>query len=76
MLSIIEPVCAGIMVSLINKYILNGHCSGWFHQVCNTQVVEEQTENEVIEEDAEDDSIPSTTTTVTDASVHVHVHSH
>lgn len=72
MIAFIEPVCAGIMVSLINKYILNGGCAGWFQQSCSAEAFRQQDENEMVE--AESDSISSTTTTVTDASVHVHCH--
>jgi hypothetical protein len=72
MIAILEPVCAGIMVSLINKYILNGHCTEWFQQSCSAEEFREQDENEIIE--AEGDEISSTNTTISDTSVHVHCH--
>ena len=37
MIAILEPVCAGIMVSLINKYVLSGYCSAWLQQFCSTE---------------------------------------
>ena len=66
-LAIIEPVFAGVLVSLLNKYVLSGQCCSWLQSSCESQA-------EVIEEGAEEEGISSTTTTVSDASVHVHCH--
>ena len=52
MIAILEPVCAGIMVSLINKYVLSGYCSAWLQQFCSTEEVRED-ENEVVEDEGE-----------------------
>ena len=67
---IIEPILAGMIVSLLNKYILSGQCCAWLQRSCEEQ------QAEVIEEGEEPDEmgISSTTTTVSDASVHVHCH--
>ena len=66
-LAIVEPVFAGVLVSLLNKYVLSGQCCGWLQRSCESQ-------EEVIEEGPEEEGISSTTTTVSDASVHVHCH--
>ena len=68
-ITIVEPVFAGILVSLLNKYVLSGQCCGWLQQSCVSlaEVIEEG-ENE------EEEGVSSTTTTVSDASVHVHCH--
>ena len=71
-IAIIEPISAGIIVSLLNKYFISGQCYTWLQQCC------EQTE-ELIEErnrDREHDGAQwsSTTTTVSDATIHVHSH--
>ena len=66
---IVEPIFAGVIVSLLNKYILSGQCCGWLQKSC------EDNQGEVIEEEGpEEEGISSTTTTVSDASVHVHCH--
>ena len=67
-LAIVEPVFAGVLVSLLNKYVLSGQCCGWLQRSC------EESQEEVIEEGPEEGGISSTTTTVSDASVHVHCH--
>ena len=67
-LAIVEPVFAGVLVSLLNKYVLSGQCCGWLQRSC------EERQEEVIEEGPEEEGISSTTTTVSDASVHVHCH--
>ena len=68
-LAIVEPVFAGLLVSLLNRYVLSGQCCGWLQKSCESQA-------EVIEEEEgpEEEGISSTTTTVSDASVHVHCH--
>ena len=70
-IAILEPVFAGIMVSLINKYVLSGSCSAWLQQFCSTEEVRED-ENEVVED--EGGELSSTNTTISDADVHVHCH--
>ena len=49
-IAILEPVLAGIMVSLINKYVLSGSCSGWLQNSSAPEQVRED-ENEVVEDD-------------------------
>ena len=70
-IAILEPVFAGIMVSLINKYVINGHCSAWLQQSCSA---EEFTEDEDEIEEDEREQYSSTNTTISDADVHVHCH--
>ena len=68
-IAIVEPVFAGILVSLINKYVLSGACVSWLRQSCSAE--------EVKENDRDDDEMEqhsSTITTISDASVHVHCH--
>jgi hypothetical protein len=66
--AILEPVCAGIMVALINKYLLNNLGSLW--QSCSAEeiVVDEQG----LEEEGE--AVSSTNTTISDVDIHVHCH--
>ena len=66
-LAIIEPVFAGVLVSLLNKYVLSGQCCAWLQSSCESQAEE-------IEEGGDEEGVSSTTTTVSDASVHVHCH--
>ena len=66
-LAILEPVFAGIMVSLINKYVLNN--LGW----CPSCSVEEVVDEHDLEED-ERGTWSSTITTISDADIHVHCH--
>jgi hypothetical protein len=68
-IAIMEPVCAGIMVSLINKYILSGSLGVWIQSYCSVEEIIE--EEETIEEGGE---ISSTNTSISDASIHVHCH--
>ena len=70
-IAILEPVFAGIMVSLINKYVLSGSCSAWLQQSCSAEEVRED-ENEIVEDEVGQYS--STNTTISDADVHVHCH--
>ena len=49
-IAILEPVFAGLMVSLLNKYVLSGTCSAWLQQFCSTEEVRED-ENEVVEDE-------------------------
>ena len=71
-LAIVEPVFAGIIVSLLNKYFLSGQCYGWLQQCC--EQAEERIEEKEGERENEEVEVSSTTTTVSDASVHVHYH--
>ena len=71
-LAIVEPVFAGIIVSLLNKYFLSGQCCGWLQQSC--EQAEELIEEKEGEREHEEVEVSSTTTTVSDASVHVHYH--
>ena len=67
-LAILEPVFAGIMVSLINKYVLNN--LGWWSSCSAEELV-------VDEHDLEEDergTASSTNTTISDADIHVHCH--
>ena len=75
-LSIVEPVFAGLLVSLLNKYLLSGQCTGWLQRVCeSSQEIIEESEGEKEGEEAEGGSYASTvTTTISDATVHVHCH--
>ena len=68
-IAIIEPVFAGLLVSLLNKYVLSGQCTGWLQQSCESseEIIEE-------EEEEEEAGVSSTTTTVSDATVHMHSH--
>jgi hypothetical protein len=72
-IAILEPVCAGIMVSLINKYILSGSLGVWMQSYCSVEEFREEGE-EFVEEEVEEE-ISSTNTSITsDASIHVHCH--
>ena len=72
-IAIVEPVCAGLLVSLLIKYVLSGQCSGWLQQSCEgVEEIIEESEGEKEEEELE--VVASTTTTISDASVHVHCH--
>ena len=67
-IAILEPVFAGIMVSLINKYLINGPWGVWLQQSCAA-------EEEVREDEADEVAqYSSTNTTISDADVHVHCH--
>jgi hypothetical protein len=67
-IAILEPVCAGIMVALINKYLLNNLGGLW--QSCSAEeiIVDEH------ELDEEGTSLSSTNTTISDVDIHVHCH--
>ena len=67
-LTILEPVCAGIMVALINKYLLNNLGSLW--QSCSVEEVVVV----VDEHELEEEPVSSTNTTISDADIHVHCH--
>ena len=70
MIAMFEPVCAGIMVSLINKYLLNNLGS-----VCQSCAVEELVVDEhEMEEEKKGEAVSSTNTTISDADVHMHGH--
>ena len=68
-IAMLEPVLAGIIVSLINKYILNNLGSIW--QSC---AVEELVVDEHEMEEEEGEAVSSTNTTISDADLHVHCH--
>ena len=70
----LEPVFAGIMVSLINKYLLSGACSEWVRQSCDATEAEEVIEQEGERVQEEGEAVSSTNTTISDADVHVHCH--
>ena len=69
-IALLEPVCAGIMVSLINKYILSGSLGVWIQSYCSVEEIME--EEEIVEEEGAE--ISSTNTSISDASIHVHCH--
>ena len=71
-IAIVEPVFAGILVSLLNKYVLSGQCIGWLQQACVS--LEEVIEEREGEKEDEEEVLSSTNTTISDASVHVHCH--
>jgi hypothetical protein len=66
MTPILEPILAGLAVSLINKYIVNNNCL-WLW--CSSPPT--------IEIDGHEDDLASSNTTVSDISLenpHVHIH--
>ena len=67
-IAILEPVFAGILVSLINKYLISGNCVAWLRQSCSAEEVRENDDDEEMEQHS------STITTISDADVHVHCH--
>ena len=67
-IAILEPVFAGIIVSLINRYVLSGSGVSWLRQSCSAEEVRENDDEEEMEQQA------SNITTISDASVHVHCH--
>ena len=71
-IAIVEPVFAGILVSLINRFVLSGQCCGWLQQSCER--VEELVEEREGGREAEEVEVSSTTTIVSDATVHMHYH--
>ena len=64
----IEPVCAGITVALISKYLLNNVGVVW--QSCSAEeiVVDEHELKE------EGEAVSSTNTPISDVDIHVHCH--
>ena len=67
-IAILEPVFAGILVSLINKYLISGNCVAWLRQSCSAEEVKENDDDDEMEQHS------STITTISDADVHVHCH--
>ena len=59
--TILEPIGAGLIVALINKYIINNN------KICEAICEAKTEEPEIVEEDSS-----SNTTSVNGASVHVH----
>ena len=70
-IAVLEPVFAGILITLINKYMISGSCSGWLQQSCSPEQVRED-ETEIVEDEGE--AVSATNTTISDADVHVHCH--
>ena len=72
-IAIVEPVFAGLLVSLLNKYVLSGQCTSWLQQSCESaeEIIEESEEEE---EEEKGNEVSSTNTTISDASVHIHCH--
>ena len=64
MTPILEPIMAGLCVSLFNKFILNN--SGYWMQWCSPATVTV----------AHEDDISSSNTTISDISLEPHVHCH
>ena len=71
-IAIVEPVFAGLLVSLLIKYVLSGQCTSWLQQSCES--AEESIEESEREKEEEEEVVSSTTTTISDASVHRHCH--
>ena len=71
--SILEPVFAGILVSLINRYLINGSAGTWLQSWC-VPPDENIDEDEVLDE--EDHSMSSTSTTIIDTQIDAHTHVH
>ena len=73
---IVEPVFAGLLVSLFNKFILSGQCGSWVRQSCErTDEEAELTEQEREKEGEEEgEAVSSTNTTISDATIHTHCH--
>ena len=72
-IAILEPIAAGMIVSILNKYFVSGQFYNWLQSCC------QQVEEEILEErdrDNEHDEVQwsSTTTVVSDATIHVHCH--
>ena len=68
MIAILEPVCAGIMVSLISKHLLINLGVVWRSCSVEEIVVEEP------ELEEEGEAVSSTNTTISDVDIHVHCH--
>ena len=73
-IAIVGPVVAGLLVSLLNKYVLSGQCISWLQQSCESseEIIEEKEEEEEGEEKGNE--VSSTNTIISDASVHIHSH--
>ena len=71
-IAIDEPVFAGILVSLLSKYVWSGQCIGWLQKSCAS--LEEVIEEREGEKEDEEEVLSSANTTISDASVHVHCH--
>ena len=71
-IAIVEPVFAGLLVSLLNKYALSGQCGSWVQKSCES--TEELIEENEGEKEEEEEVVSSTNTTISDASVHIHCH--
>jgi hypothetical protein len=69
-IAILEPVCAGIMVALVNKYLLNN--LGGLCQSCSAEEI--MMDEHEAEEEEEGSSVSSTNTTISDVGIHVHCH--
>ena len=67
-IAILEPVFAGIIVSLINRYVLSGSGVSWLRQSCSAEEVRDNDDDDELEQHS------STITTISDADVHVHCH--
>ena len=61
---ILEPICAGIVVSLINKFMFNSHSALW-HSCYTTNV-----------DTTYEDDTASTITAVSNVSLEAHIHIH
>ena len=77
-MAILEPICAGIMVSLINNYIQNNLGYMWESCACEEPIVsdditEEGQMKDEEEEEEEHEAVSSQNTTISDA-VHVQCH--
>jgi len=68
MLTILEPICAGILVSLFNRYVLN-----------TNSIIYTMCEPAIIETFETEDCISSQNTAISDTSSletpHIHIHS-
>ena len=76
---ILEPICAGILVSLINKYVVNNLEYVWKFLgcreavVCQDDNVEDSQMQDEAEESVEHEAVSSESTTiVSDVQVHCH----
>jgi predicted membrane GTPase involved in stress response len=68
-IAIVEPVCVGIMVALINNYLLNNLGVVW--QSCSAEELVVDA-HELEKEEGE--ALSSTNTTISDVDIHVHCH--
>ena len=78
---ILEPICAGILVSLINKYVVNNLEYVWKFfgckeaVVCQDDSVDDNQMQDEAEESVEHEAVSSESTTiVSDVQVHCHHH--